>query len=170
MRKLLVLLAALASMSRIIPADDQTKTFLKSEHFDHDPGWDNSGNRVEASDWLVGFNAGYWHASVATPMQYTPANLEAFRKMGIPADIVAPTGGLNEILVNFQVPALSVGDINKGPFFTHGPDDFTGALQSAALVALFNGGNVPDGLGVVFDGFDPQTADFGSGPVAGRVA
>jgi len=55
-------------------------------------GWD-SPIRLKNGDWLVGFNAGYWHASVSTPMHYTPANLEAYRKMGMPADIVAPTGG-----------------------------------------------------------------------------
>ena len=55
-------------------------------------GWE-SPIRLENGDWLVGFNAGYWHASVSTPMQYTPANLEAYRKMGMPADIIAPTGG-----------------------------------------------------------------------------
>jgi hypothetical protein len=55
-------------------------------------GWE-SPIRLQNGDWLVGFNAGYWHASVSTPMQYTPANLEAFRKMGMPTDIEAPTGG-----------------------------------------------------------------------------
>lgn len=55
-------------------------------------GWE-SPVRLKNGDWLVGFNAGYWHASVATPMQYTPANLEAYRKRGMPADIIAPTGG-----------------------------------------------------------------------------
>jgi hypothetical protein len=55
-------------------------------------GWE-SPIRLQNGDWLVGFNAGYWHASVATPMPYTPANLEAFRKMGMPTNIEAPTGG-----------------------------------------------------------------------------
>lgn len=55
-------------------------------------GWE-SPVRLQNGDWLVGFNAGYWHASVSTPMHYTAANLEAFRKMGMPTDIVAPTGG-----------------------------------------------------------------------------
>ena len=76
----------------------------------------------------------------------------------------------NEVLIDFLVPALTPGDIYKGAFFTDGAIDFTPALQGAAFVVLFNGGDVPDGLGVEFDGFVPQTADFGSGPVSGRVA
>ena len=31
-------------------AENEPHTFLKSEAFDRDPGWDNSVNRVEASD------------------------------------------------------------------------------------------------------------------------
>src|SRR4051794_5928228 len=41
---------ALGSYSRIVSAEEQTKPVLKTEHFDRDPGWDNSMNRVEASD------------------------------------------------------------------------------------------------------------------------
>lgn len=55
-------------------------------------GWD-SPIRLKNGDWIVGFNAGYWHASVSTPMHYTPANLEAYSKMGMPTNVVAPTGG-----------------------------------------------------------------------------
>src|SRR5436189_2834976 len=50
-------------------------------------GWE-SPIRLQNGDWIVGFNAGYWHASVATPMHYTPANLEKYRKLGMPADII----------------------------------------------------------------------------------
>ena len=46
-----------------------------------------------SGDWLVGFSAGYWHASPPTPLRYTPKTLESYIKMGLPADIVAPTGG-----------------------------------------------------------------------------
>jgi hypothetical protein len=55
-------------------------------------GWE-SPIRLKNGDWIVGFNAGYWHASVSTPMQYKPENIEAFRKLGMPTNIVAPTGG-----------------------------------------------------------------------------
>jgi BNR repeat protein len=55
-------------------------------------GW-NSPVRLKNGDWLVGFSAGYWHASPPTPLRYSPKTLEAYRKMGMPADIVAPTGG-----------------------------------------------------------------------------
>ncbi len=55
-------------------------------------GW-NSPCRLKNGDWLVGFSAGYWHASPPTPLRYLPKTIEAYRKMGLPADIVAPTGG-----------------------------------------------------------------------------
>jgi photosystem II stability/assembly factor-like uncharacterized protein len=55
-------------------------------------GWE-SPVRLKNGDWLVGFNAGYWHASAPTPLRYSARTLEAYRKLGLPADIVAPTGG-----------------------------------------------------------------------------
>ncbi|HEX4146477.1 MAG TPA: sialidase family protein [Pirellulales bacterium] len=55
-------------------------------------GW-NSPIRLQSGDWLVGFSAGYWHASPPTPLRYSPKTLEQYRKMGLPADVVAPTGG-----------------------------------------------------------------------------
>ena len=39
---------------------------------------------------------GYWHASPPTPLRYLPKTIEAYHKMGLPADIVAPTGGLRD--------------------------------------------------------------------------
>jgi photosystem II stability/assembly factor-like uncharacterized protein len=55
-------------------------------------GWE-SPIRLKNGDWLVGFNAGYWHASPPTPLQYSPKTLAEYRATGMPADIVAPTGG-----------------------------------------------------------------------------
>ncbi|NOS69194.1 MAG: exo-alpha-sialidase [Verrucomicrobia bacterium] len=55
-------------------------------------GWE-SPIRLKNGDWLVGFNAGYWHASAPTPLRYPAKTLEEYKKMGLPADIVAPTGG-----------------------------------------------------------------------------
>jgi photosystem II stability/assembly factor-like uncharacterized protein len=55
-------------------------------------GWDTP-IRLQNGTWLVGFNAGYWHASAPTPLHYSPKDLEEYRKLGMPADIVAPTGG-----------------------------------------------------------------------------
>ena len=55
-------------------------------------GWE-SPIRLKNGDWLVGFNAGYWHASAPTPLRYPVKTLEEYKKMGLPADIVAPTGG-----------------------------------------------------------------------------
>ncbi|MEO5802714.1 MAG: sialidase family protein [Verrucomicrobiota bacterium] len=55
-------------------------------------GWE-SPIRLKNGTWIVGFNAGYWHASVSTPMQYSPKNFEEYSRMGMPTNIVAPTGG-----------------------------------------------------------------------------
>jgi sialidase-1 len=55
-------------------------------------GWE-SPVRLSNGDWLVGFNAGYWHASPPTPLHYPAKTLAEYRKMGLPADVVAPTGG-----------------------------------------------------------------------------
>src|SRR6188474_1289430 len=55
-------------------------------------GWE-SPIRLSTGEWLVGFNAGYWHASPPTPLNYSPTTLAEYVKTGLPADIVAPTGG-----------------------------------------------------------------------------
>src|SRR6188472_1713267 len=55
-------------------------------------GWE-SPIRLSTGEWLVGFNAGYWHASPPTPLNYSPKTLAEYVKMGLPADIEAPTGG-----------------------------------------------------------------------------
>src|SRR5947207_16019285 len=54
-------------------------------------GWE-SPIRLKSGVWLVGFNAGYWHASPPTPVHYPPQTLAEYRKMGMP-DVAAPTGG-----------------------------------------------------------------------------
>ena len=43
----LVLLGAFGSNPRIVSAENQTKTVLKTEHFDRDPDWDGVNNRVK---------------------------------------------------------------------------------------------------------------------------
>jgi len=55
-------------------------------------GWE-SPIRLKSGVWVVGFNAGYWHASPPTPLQYPAQTLAKYRKMGMPAEINAPTGG-----------------------------------------------------------------------------
>lgn len=55
-------------------------------------GWE-SPVRLRNGDWLVGFNAGYWHASAPTPLRYPAKSLAEYRRMGLPENIVAPTGG-----------------------------------------------------------------------------
>ena len=55
-------------------------------------GW-NSPVRLKNGEWLVGFSAGYWHASAPTPLRFLPKTIEEYRKTGLPVDIAAPTGG-----------------------------------------------------------------------------
>jgi photosystem II stability/assembly factor-like uncharacterized protein len=55
-------------------------------------GW-CSPVRLRNGDWLVGFSAGYWHASPPTPLRYSAKAIEAYHKIGLPTGIVAPTGG-----------------------------------------------------------------------------
>jgi hypothetical protein len=55
-------------------------------------GW-NSPVRLKNGDWLIGFSAGYWHASPPTPLRYSPQTLERYYRAGLPRNAVAPTGG-----------------------------------------------------------------------------
>jgi len=55
-------------------------------------GW-VSPARLKNGEWLVGFSAGYWHASAPTPLRFSPRTIESYHKIGLPADVVAPTGG-----------------------------------------------------------------------------
>ncbi len=55
-------------------------------------GW-NSPVRLKNGDWLIGFSAGYWHASPPTPLRYSPKTVERYRQIGLPTHVVAPTGG-----------------------------------------------------------------------------
>lgn len=55
-------------------------------------GW-VSPVKLRNGDWLAAFSAGYWHASAPTPLRFSPKTIEEYHKLGLPADIVAPTGG-----------------------------------------------------------------------------
>jgi len=62
------------------------------------PGWGGfvgwvSPVRLKNGEWLVGFNAGYWHASPPTPLRYTPETVASYIKLGFPENFEAPTGG-----------------------------------------------------------------------------
>jgi sialidase-1 len=55
-------------------------------------GWE-SPCRLRDGTWLVGFSAGYWHASAPTPLRSPPAELQEYINLGLPANVDAPTGG-----------------------------------------------------------------------------
>ena len=74
----------------------------------------------------------------------------------------------NTILFDFQMPTLPMDFTFFGGFFTDSPADFSACLAGASYVATLNGGRVPEGFGVKFDGLMPMTVNFGSGPVDGR--
>lgn len=63
-------------------------------------GWDTP-IRLKNGTWIVGFNAGYWHASPPTPWHYPPKTIEAYKKMGMP-EVTAPTGGRAMITRSFD--------------------------------------------------------------------
>lgn len=54
--------------------------------------------RLKSGEWLIGFTAGYWHVSAPTPLRFSPSTIAANQKMGMPANIVAPTGGRTMIV------------------------------------------------------------------------
>ena len=49
--------------------------------------------RSKRGTLLVAFNAGYWHVSPPTPYVMPAAKVESYRSLGMPRDVVAPTGG-----------------------------------------------------------------------------
>ena len=55
-------------------------------------GWEAPA-RLRDGTWLVGFNAGYWHASPPTPFKLGAGDLETWSGLGMPTDIDAPRGG-----------------------------------------------------------------------------
>ncbi len=55
-------------------------------------GW-VSPIRLKNGDVLVGFSAGYWHASPPTPLRYSPKTIAGYSKIGMPNDVQAPRGG-----------------------------------------------------------------------------
>lgn len=62
------------------------------------PGWGGfvgwvSPVRLMNGDWLVGFSAGYWHASPPTPLLYSQEAVASYIKLGFPENFSAPTGG-----------------------------------------------------------------------------
>ncbi|MFA7003154.1 MAG: sialidase family protein, partial [Verrucomicrobiia bacterium] len=92
-------------------------------------GW-VSPVRLKNGDWLVGFSAGYWHVSAPTPLHFAPKTIESFHKMGMPADVVAPTGGRAMIMRSTDegktwskpVTMLDTPDDDRHPAFLELPD------------------------------------------------
>ena len=62
------------------PGIDQPDRFPGYEGF---VGW-VSPIRLRNGDLLVGFSAGYWHASPPTPLRFSPGTIAAYRKIGLP--------------------------------------------------------------------------------------
>jgi hypothetical protein len=108
-------------------------------------GW-NSPMRLKSGDWLVGFNAGYWHASAPTPLRFSSKTVEVFRKLGMP-DVVAPAGGRAMIVRSsdegktWSKPAtlLDTPDDDRHPAFLEMAD---GTLLCSMFV--YPGGEIAD--------------------------
>ncbi|MCU0874711.1 MAG: glycoside hydrolase, partial [Pirellulaceae bacterium] len=94
-------------------------------------GW-VSPVRLHNGDWVLGFSAGYWHASAPTPLRFSAGTIAEYQKMGLPRDIVAPTGGVAMIMRStdegktWSKPRvmLDTPDDDRHPAFVelHGPD------------------------------------------------
>lgn len=92
-------------------------------------GW-VSPIRLKSGDWLIGFSAGYWHASAPTPLRFSERTISEYRKIGLPADVVAPTGGRAMIIRStdqgktWSKPAtlLETPDDDRHPAFVELPD------------------------------------------------
>ena len=55
-------------------------------------GWE-APVRLKDGTWLVGFSAGYWHASPPTPHRLDEVTRKEWSRLGMQMDIDAPTGG-----------------------------------------------------------------------------
>lgn len=55
-------------------------------------GWE-SVIRLRSGTWLLGFSAGYWHASPPTPLTVPSETVRRWVQIGFPDDIEAPRGG-----------------------------------------------------------------------------
>ena len=55
-------------------------------------GWE-AVIRLRDGTWLLGFSAGYWHASPPTPWTLDLGTIRHWQELGFPAQIDAPTGG-----------------------------------------------------------------------------
>jgi photosystem II stability/assembly factor-like uncharacterized protein len=94
-------------------------------------GW-VSPIRLRNGDWVLGFSAGYWHASAPTPLRFSPGTIAEYQNMGLPKDIVAPTGGVAMIMRStdegktWSKPKVMLDspDDDRHPAFVelHGPD------------------------------------------------
>lgn len=71
-------------------------------------GW-VSPIRVRNGDWVLGFSAGYWHASAPTPLRFSPGTIAEYQKMGlteVPAEHQRGWGG-----EQFDAAELPNGDL-----------------------------------------------------------
>ena len=55
-------------------------------------GWETPCILV-SGEQIVSFNAGYWHASLPTPVDMDAATAKSWNKQGFPLDFDAPRGG-----------------------------------------------------------------------------
>ena len=55
-------------------------------------GWE-AVIRLRDGTWLLGFSAGYWHASPPTPWKMDADTIRQWQEIGFPQQVNAPTGG-----------------------------------------------------------------------------
>jgi photosystem II stability/assembly factor-like uncharacterized protein len=109
-------------------------------------GW-NAPVRLKNGDWLIGFSSGYWHASPPTPLRYSLKTLEQYRKMGMPPEVNAPTGGRAMLIRSSDagkswskpVTLLDTPDDDRQPALLELPD---GTLLCSLFI--YPGVEIPD--------------------------
>lgn len=105
-------------------------------------GW-VSPIRLKDGDLVIGFSAGYWHASPPTPLRYSRETIAQYQKMGLPADVSAPRGGRAMIMRSSDdgktwskpVTMLDTPDDDRHPAFIELPEAlcFARCLPTQAL-------------------------------------
>ena len=93
---------------------------------------------------------------------------DVVRLTGTQPFVMRLTAG-NVIRIDFLGVALSDGALFTGGFFLDSATATAADISGAAFGATLNGAELTSGLGVEFNALVPVTADFGQGPVEGRV-
>ncbi|MEA3187084.1 MAG: fibronectin-binding autotransporter adhesin, partial [Chthoniobacter sp.] len=137
------------------------------------PGTNGAGIlRAQSLDGSAGTDFAFEFTQLSPTYSSATASGNDLLRLSGAAPFVMRLGGANLVAINFlggTGPAL--GQTFTGGFFTDLPTDFSSMVIGANFIGTFNGGALPNGYTIRFDGMVNATANFASGsPVSGRVA